>query len=200
MIFTSIMERKLHKLLEAANSFDDVSGDVVLVSQTNRNSTKLCLYDIVRSEPLAYISGFKTGGNIWQLDRIASQKGWGPLINDIFLMSLNPETVQPATMIKPDALNMWKFYYARRPDVKKVPLNPSSPNFATSYVDHEGGPEITNPGDMQVINTLYSMDRTPEYTDLVSRSEATIKANGISKSSAIKMGLELFWEMYGVPA
>lgn len=199
-IFTTIWERKIHLILEAANSFRDLTEDCVLVTFNNKKECKLCLYDAANSKALAYITGYRAAGSIWQLDRIAAEKGWGPLMNDIFLMFLNPDLVQPATMIKPDALNMWKFYYDRRSDVTKVPLPTGHPNHAQYYVDSEGAPEVSDADDMRIINTLYTMEKTAEYKRLVARSEVVLGERRLSRNAILKSGFDLFWDKYGVPA
>lgn len=197
---TNIRDWKYFKMLEAAISIDDIldSNNLIIVRDLKKKEIKLVLYDIKKDEILGYITAFRSDKGMWQIDRSATNKGYGPFMYDSLLMEINPESIQPSHLIKPQALNIWNYYFNNRKDVNKKEIDPNSVNYADFYKEDDSmeSPKLKNTDNLKLINTLYSKNITGDYVHFINTSEAIIKRNNINKNKILKKALDYFYSKY----
>lgn len=199
MRITTINEYKIHKLLEAAVTIDSIiDSNLILIRSFIKNEIKLCLFDYVTQDIYGYITAYKAANDIFQIDRTSAEKGYGPLMYDFLLQEINPAGLKPANKIKTEALNVWKYYYNKRNDVSKVVIDESNPAYNEYYVenDSDDAAKLTDKENLQIINTSYKMNKTPQYVHFITESEHIIKDKGINKNRVFKNALSYFQQKY----
>lgn len=199
----TINQFKIWQILESAIQIDQVldQPEIVLVRLVSRNEIKLCLFNTITQDILGYITANKSSSNIWQIDRTAAEKGYGPLMYDILLQELNPDGLKPSNKIKPQALTVWNYYYSNRSDVTKHTLKTDSPSYSEYYHNSDDAqePKKKDEETLKIINTVFFKKPTPEFIHFITESERLIKQKGISKSKVLKNALSYFeLKYYGV--
>ena len=71
----------------------------------------------------------------WELDRAAAKKGWGPTMYDIALGDSPNGVMSDRMSVSDKASPVWDFYYNKRPDVKKNPLDLFGRNWTSQTED-----------------------------------------------------------------
>ncbi len=201
----TINQYKNWRLLEASIQIDTVldQPEIILVRSLSKSEIKLCLYNTINQDILGYITANRSSGNIWQIDRTAAEKGYGPLMYDILLQELNPNGLKPSNKIKPQALNVWNYYYSNRSDVTKYQLKSDNPSYSEYFTNSDAEDEIqkTDEQTLKVINTVFFKKQTPEFIEFITNSENVLKEKGISKSTILKNALSYFeLKYYGANA
>jgi hypothetical protein len=137
----------------------------------------LILYNFNDNRILGYISMAKLSSNsdVYRVDRIASEKNYGPDMYDLAMMSVYPDGVRPSWTIKPAALNIWKYYNEQRTDVNKKDIWKGSDDYIDHYQYNVEDEEETNPEILSLINTRYSLKPTAEFNILLNNALKYIK-------------------------
>jgi len=183
-------------ILEKAVSITDVEHDTCLLIDKKSKEVKLLLINPINSDILGYITATKCTEDFWQIDRSAAEKGYGPLMYDLLLMTFYPKGIKPSQLIKPKALGLWQKYMIERGDVIKLPVDSTSPYYADYYQTEENGSKYTDENVLKVIRTLFYKMPTEEYKKLRQNSEETISKMNINSGVYFKKALDYFWNLY----
>ncbi len=156
----------------------------------------LTLYDFKDNKVLAHIemSNF-TNKNCFEIQRSFAEKNWGPLIYDFALMSANPLSVTPSKIIKPAAINVWRYYYEMRDDVKKVKIDSTDEFYIDKYLN-EMDREYKVDGNLEYLNCYYFLAPSDEYINLLQKGDFFLKQRGIKPYDVSKTGDKEFKKIY----
>lgn len=204
-MITSIKNWKcflLEKLInEAAYSIDDViDNELILAKNQTTKDIELILYNIKTKEVIGFIKADKADNKTFEIAKSASEKGYGPLMYDLLMMSINPYTLKPSNTITDAALMLYKYYNTKRNDVSKVPIKESEIVYNHTYRNNDKEDYIKKDKEtLDIINTRYSLLPNEQFNNLVQLSDSLIKDNKLNRKSLFKRGLDYFWNKYELP-
>lgn len=204
-MITSIKKWKcflLEKLInEAAYSIDDVlTNEIILAKNQTTKDVELILYNIKTKSVIGFIKADKVDNKTFEIAKSAAEKGYGPLMYDLLMMSINPYTLKPSNTIKEAALMLYKYYNAKRNDVTKVPIKESELIYNHTYRNDDSEDYIKSDSDtLEIINTRYSLVPNEQFNNLVQLSDSLIKDNKLNRRNLFKQGLDYFWQKYELP-
>ncbi len=144
---------------------------------------------------------------------VAAERGFGPFIYELAMMHINKEGkgLMPTRdgVIRGEAWNVWKKFYAARPDVDKKSLSILDKNYNFNIIDDiywESDEEKTeiydelSPKDkvyVNIFNTAFFLAPSAEYEKLKEIASQWTK-NGFDNDIAIEAGDEFWQEKYGL--
>lgn len=188
---------------ENAISADDVAGrnSIGLVrydSPVGIKETALILYDFDDKKVLGFSEIGRFPDEPIEITRTAAEKGYGPMMYDFILMTMYPVGILPdRDSISEPALNIWKFYYKNRSDVKKDTLKPGSPGYVKNYsVPHQEERSQKDPEKLKVLNTTYYMAPSDQYKNLLHRGEELLAKNKMRKNGIYRAASDFFDSKY----
>lgn len=157
----------------------------------------IVLYDFDDKQVLAFAQ-IREWDGLWEINMTAAEKNYGPDLYDIALMSAYPESIIPSKTIRPDAQKVWKYYKENRTDVKKVSIPKDHSEFKKRYETEVNGKEeySNDPAMLDVINTMYSLEKTDMFDALVKRGEEYIEKYKVDVNKIIHIADRYFWKRY----
>ncbi len=124
---------------EAAKTVNDLPADTGLYikKHTTHSLISLVLYSASEDKLFGAIKIAPTNEdpNVYTVVRVSGDKGWGPLMYDIAMSYIHPKPLTPdrSGNIAKEAVNVWKFYYDKRSDIKKEPIDINDRLYSTLY-------------------------------------------------------------------
>ena len=124
---------------EAAKTVNDLPADTGLYikKHTIHSLISLVLYSASEDKLFGAIKIAPTDEdpNVYTVVRVSGDKGWGPLMYDIAMSYIYPKPLTPdrSGNIAKEAVNVWKFYYDKRSDIKKEPIDIDDTLYSTLY-------------------------------------------------------------------
>jgi hypothetical protein len=162
-----------------------------------KNEVRLILYNYTSKDILGYATFMKEKGrNYWVMDRDAAEKGYGPLMYDLALQSVYPEYIKPSKLIKEEAVNVWNFYYNHRDDVDKAVIPEHDPNYLEEFDYGVNRTGLKDPKVLDVINSIYSLKKSPEYNIFVQNGVYAINKYNLNVEKTFKRALDYFYDKY----
>lgn len=166
---------------ERAISADDVismkeMGLVRYDNPTGIKETALVLCDFKDDKILGFSEIGRFPDEPIEMTRSAAEKGYGPMMYDFILMAMYPGGILPdRDSISDQALNIWKYYFKNREDVKKVKLKKGDPGYVTNYsLPHQDERTQSSVSNLNVMNTMYFLPPSEEYNRLLKNGEEFI--------------------------
>lgn len=190
---------------ERAVPFDDIlepSTNQGLVSAgRTRNGTltvRMAIYDFDDARVLAYFAMKCSGGDdFFEVHNVFAEQGYGPDAYDLALMHAYPKAVKPDVIIKPAALSVWRYYLARRPDVRRAPLDPRNGSYASAYAEDAADDlALRDPGTLALINTKFYLPRSPAYARMAERGASLCREFGESPLRILDAAERQFKSVY----
>jgi hypothetical protein len=196
--YTQLLLEKL--ITEKAISISDINNsNFILIKEQTTKEVKLVLYNIEEQSVYGYIYATKADKTTFQVEKSAAKKGYGPLMYDCLMMSINPLALKPSYLIKQGAQTLWK-YYLTRSDVKSEVIDFNDIVYSNEYKeDQDDINTLTNKDVLDVINRRYYIKPTRDYFNLIQISDSLIKEFKLNKRELFKQGLDYFWDMYELP-
>jgi hypothetical protein len=196
--YTQLLLEKL--INEKAISIIDINNsNFILIKEQTPKEVKLVLYNINEQSIFGYIFATKADKTTFQIEKSAAEKGYGPLMYDCLMMSINPLSLKPSYLIKQGAQTLWK-YYLTRPEVKSEVIDSSDIIYSNEYKeDQDDITTLNNKDVLDVINRRYYMIPTQDYFNLIQISNTLIKELKLNKRELFKQGLDYFWDKYELP-
>jgi hypothetical protein len=102
------------------------------------------------------------------------------------MMYVYPDGVSPSWTIKLAALNIWKYYYLSRADVKKETINKDDGDYINHYQYNVDDTNQSDPEILKLINTKYSLKPSKEFNILLD--------NGVKYMQEFNVKSEVFSE------
>jgi len=168
----------------------------LVMQELKHKKYKYSIYDFENSKVLGFMEIAEDDG-IMQVSKVASEKGYGPLLYDISMMNIYPNGLSPdRSSITSGALNLWKYYYENRRDIIKKEIKPGDPAYMESYKMGEDLTIHTNPEILKLLNTIYYLKPTTTYYKYTSLSNQIINDKNASPNYILNKGQTYFWKKY----
>ena len=193
---------------EKAIPFDDILKDetqIGLISNerklNNVKSIRLVLYDFDDRRVMGYIfmKALNVSGNLFEVENTAAEKNYGPDIYDLGLMYIYPNKMKPDTLIKPEALNLWKYYIENREDVIKTKLSTDDPEYSTRYEFDLTSDYRTDKENLDVINTVFSKEKNDFLNMLLEKGKLYLQKYNLKPQTIIEEADKYFTKRYYTP-
>ena len=184
-------------LLESAKTVQELNQDnnICLCIVKQDNYTKFILYTKNQNDVIATIIIEKSnekGFSPYDCYKIAKSavnenyKGYGPTLYDIVLQYCGKNGLSPDRTVSPDARKIWEYYFNKRNDVDKKPID----NFRSPLTeDPKDDGKLISPfsisdkgaypktiDDTTYINHVYFSKVQPQYDNLIKNHE-NVKSN-----------------------
>lgn len=192
----------LEKLInEAAYSINDViDNEIILAKNQTTKDIELILYNINTKEIIGFIKADKVDNKTFEIAKSAADKGYGPLMYDLLMMSINPYSLKPSNTIKEAPIMLYKYYTNKRNDVVKYHINDYELIYNHTYRNNDKEDYIKSDKEtLDIINTRYSLIPNEQFNNLIQLSNSSIKDNKINRKFLFKQGLDYFWNKYELP-
>ena len=161
--------------------------------------TTLTLYDFKNKKVFGFIEAIKKKGEIPEIAKSAAEKGYGPSMYDFILMTFEEGLVPDRESVSEAALNIWRHFVNNRPDVDKETLDKENPSYINSYVKHEDDdkdPAHADEEGLKILNTIYKLNPSKEYTDLIERGNELMREHSTNSNNINKAGNLYFTKKY----
>jgi len=146
------------KLFEKAMSLTE--NDIIYFKDTHKT------YEIILSENnkvKGYIKLLKSKHNYYQVDRVAAEPGYGPLMHDLAMNCIYPAYLRPSDLSKEKAIGVFKYYLANRHDVIHKDVSENEIHYYDSYrINIEDDPR-TDEETLSILNKLYQLKPTDTF-------------------------------------
>lgn len=142
------------------------------------------------SERSGFVTAKKTEGDLYTIGLSKATKGYGPRLYDVVMEAVTSQggmLTSDRNQVSDSARAVWSFYFNRRSDVKKTPLDPSQWTKNQSYIDPKlyGRKETWPPSDdpAWILQSGYSKNpelinsadiinlNDPKYTDFIRKQQ-----------------------------
>lgn len=166
------------------------------IKRFNTTTKSLTLFDFKENIVLAHIEYDNSNSkDAFDIHRSYAQKDWGANIYDFALMETYPLPIVPSKIIVPKAINIWKYYYDLRSDVKKVPIMSDSENYSDTYRNFlDDKPKSDD--NLKYLSCYYFMEKTEEYENLLKKGSILSVEYGIKPSFITELGYKAFKNVY----
>ncbi len=196
--YESYITEKAIPLEDIVNSNNDIGLSIYNKTSNNIKHSYFTLYDFTNSKVLAflYMRSLNRQGTIYEIENTAAEKNYGPDIYDLALMYIFPKGIKPDIIIKPQALNVWKYYYEKRSDIHKIKLKENDPDYVNRYeVDIHSGYN-NDPEALKIINTVYYKDPNTNLNKLLEKGKEYLQKYNLNEKQLKDIGQKYFDEVY----
>jgi hypothetical protein len=158
-------------LIESAILPEDIESNIGLFQKKKTiNEKSIFLYDFSDSKVLGFIQMQKFANeSYFEIQKLVSEKNYGPVISDFALMSAYPNGVGPGVSISPGELKVWYYYFTLREDVKKKPI-PKDDRKVFTTLDYKSA-GLTKEEAQEIINTSFFLQPNAEFQEITKRGE-----------------------------
>lgn len=204
-MITRIRDFSLYLINERAVSIDDIyDGNVIPIIKKFKNEIRIALYNTTTLDIHGFciLEKWHKNDDFWTIGKVVADQGYGPLVYDIAMQTVNPEYLCPSAtrVITREAINIWKYYDKYRSDVKKAPTDNSDIRYASSFKYDTHGTLQNDPETLRLINTKYSMNRMPEYNLFIQRGADMVKQLDLDIDEILDKGYKHYDRNYRVQA
>ena len=186
---------------EAAFGFSDVlnNPDIGLVEDKG-GSSSIVLYNFKNNTVVGTMSYRPASRNINQFVGVAAEKGYGPLIYELGIMSSFNRALVPTRDgdIRDTAFEVWKKFMDRT-DVHKIVLEPGDEAYSEEYENPQYDSktdDYISDGTEVIANTALLKIPNKEYKELINRGNELISKYKISPEEVRGRGGNFFAYKY----
>ncbi len=197
-LFEEFITEKAVPFDELVNSENEIGLSIYIKSSNNIKHSYFTLFDFTNSKVLAflYMRSLNAEGSIYEIENVAAEKNYGPDIYDLALMQIFPKGIKPDIIIKPQALNVWKYYYEKRSDIHKIQLKSDNPDYVNRYeVDIHSGYK-DDPEALKLINTVYYKNPDQYLKILLEKGREYMSKYKVNEKNMKDIGMRYFNDTY----
>lgn len=160
---------------EGAFGFMDLEPSVGLVIGQKSNYIFIYLFDFKKKVCVGNVTLKKTSDRMWYIDTVAAEKGLGPLMYEIAMMSVYPAGVGVGGPTNPKAFDVFNKFSHGRGDIRKIILKPGDTEYTSAYRNDELQDYLSN--------IIFLRTKSLWFDKLVERGRRLMDETGLNVDS-----------------